>query len=655
MPKSIKEVLLGSPKNPLDPRIFHQLALGAFFAWVGLGSDGLSSSCYGPEEAFLSLLEHDASYLAILLAMMMTLTVYTISASYSQIIDLFPSGGGGYLVASKLLGKYAGVISGCALVVDYILTISISIASAGDALFSFFPHLLHFKFSTEVIFILILIIMNLRGVKESVVTLTPIFLFFIIFHTFFIAYGILHHSSDLAPMVQDSFGRTKDAIGSLGFAAVFFTFMKAYSLGGGTYTGIEAVSNGLQVLKDPRTITGKRTMQYMAFSLSFTAGGLLVCYLLNQVPHTYGKTMNASLFETLANQWRFGSFEFGRWLILATLLSEGALLFVAAQTGFLDGPRVLANMAIDKWVPNRFANLSDHLVTQNGVLVMGVSSLLILIYSRGSVKFLVVLYAINVMLTFTLSQLGMCRHWIQIRKQNPKWMRKFSLNGFGLLLTSVLLLATFILKFREGAWLTFVITSSFVVICLLIARHYQNVREIVSKLDDTLMSIPPSPEARVIAKPFPNSPLAALLVTGYNGLGIHSFLSIHRLFPNYFKNFIFLSVGVIDSARFKGVEEIDNLKAAVETDLRKYVKFANDQGLYAEFRYALGADSIAELEDLCTEVNKEKHPHIYFAGQLIFPQENVLVRALHNQTAFSLQRRLQFAGMQMVILPIRVR
>ena len=408
MSKSIKEVLLGSPKNPLDPRIFHQIALGAFFAWVGLGSDGLSSSCYGPEEAFLSLLEHNASYLAILLAMMMTLTVYTISASYSQIIDLFPSGGGGYLVASKLLGKYAGLTSGCALVVDYILTISISIASAGDALFSFFPGYLQFKFPAEVFLVVLLIVMNLRGVKESVVTLTPIFLFFVIFHTFFIGYGILHHSSDLLPMVHNSFQQTRNSIESLGFIAVFFTFMKAYSLGGGTYTGIEAVSNGLQILKEPRTHTGKHTMQYMAFSLSFTAGGLLVCYLLNQAPHIYGKTMNASLFETLANNWHFGSFQFGRWLILATLLSEGALLFVAAQTGFLDGPRVLANMAVDKWVPNRFANLSDHLVTQNGVLLMGVSSLLILIYSRGSVKFLVVLYAINVMLTFTLSQLGMC-------------------------------------------------------------------------------------------------------------------------------------------------------------------------------------------------------------------------------------------------------
>ncbi len=655
MPKSIKEVLLGSPKNPLDPRIFHQIALGAFFAWVGLGSDGLSSSNYGPEEAFLSLLQHDASYLAIFLALMMTLTVFTISASYSQLIDLFPSGGGGYLVATKLIGKYAGLVSGCALFVDYVLTISISIASAGDALFSFFPSYIDYKFPAEIVLIMLLIIMNLRGIKESIVTLTPIFLLFVIFHTFFIGYGIFHHSSELSPLITGSFEQTKQGIEAFGFFTIFFIFMKAYSLGGGTYTGIEAVSNGLQILREPRAQTGRRTMQYMAFSLSFTAGGLLICYLLNQVPHVAGKTMNASLFETLANDWRFAGLEIGRWLILAALISEAALLFVAAQTGFLGGPRVLVNMAIDKWVPNRFANLSDKLVTQNGVLLMGIASLLILIYAKGRVSILVVLYSINVFLTFTISQLGMCRHWLQIRSQESRWLRKFLINGFGLTLTFFILCTTFVLKFEEGAWVTFVITSSFIAVCMMVSRHYHNVREIVSKLDDTLMSIPPAPEARAIAKPFPNSPLAVLLVTGYNGLGIHSFLSIHRLFPNYFKNFLFLSVGVIDSARFKGVEEIDNLNAAVESDLKKYVKFANDQGMYAEYQFALGADSIAELEELCTKVNKERHPHIFFAGQLIFPQENILVRALHNQTAFSLQRRLQFAGMQMVILPIRVR
>src|SRR5437667_6887644 len=118
MPKKLKTVLLGAPKNPLDPKIFHTLALGAFFAWVGLGSDGLSSSCYGPEEAFRSLAEHNVVYLAIFLAMMMGITIFVISASYSQIIELFPTGGGGYLVGSKLLGKYAGLISGSALLVD---------------------------------------------------------------------------------------------------------------------------------------------------------------------------------------------------------------------------------------------------------------------------------------------------------------------------------------------------------------------------------------------------------------------------------------------------------------------------------------------------------------------------------------------------------
>jgi amino acid transporter len=651
----LKQILIGRPKNPLDPRIFHQISLGAFFAWVGLGSDGLSSSCYGPEEAFLSLLEHNAAYLAIFLALMMMITIFSISASYSQIIKLFPSGGGGYLVGSKLLGKYAGLVSGCALIVDYMLTIAISIASAGDAIFSFFPHILHWKLAAEVALIVILILMNLHGIRESVVTLTPIFLLFLLFHVFFIGYGIFQHTTALPGLVHDSVRQTSQGIEQVGFLALFFIFMKAYSLGGGTYTGIEAVSNGLQILREPRTVTGRRTMLYMAISLSLTAGGLLISYLLNHVPHVAGKTMNATLLETLANSWTFSGMPIGRWIILLTLLTEGALLFVAAQTGFLDGPRVLANMAVDKWVPNRLANLSEQLVTQNGVLLMGFSSLAILLYTKGSVRLLVVFYSINVFLTFSISQLAMCRHWIQTRHEHREWIRNFLINGFGLLLTFGILCATFILKFREGAWVTLVITSSFIVTCWLINRHYRNVRIIVGKLDATLMNIPRAPESPAVVNKFPNSPTAALMVTGYNGLGIHSFLSIQMLFPNYFKNIIFLSAGIIDSARFKGAEEIDNLKAATEEDLKKYVKFANEQGLYAEFEYVLGTDAIAELEVLCNDVNRRKHPHIFFAGQLIFPQENILIRALHNQTAFALQRRLQFAGMQMVILPIRVR
>src|SRR6185436_10977094 len=140
MVEKIKELVLGKPKDFLDPQVFHNLSLVAFFAWVGLGADGLSSSCYGPEEAFLALGEY--THLALYLAIAVAATVFILSASYSQIIELFPSGGGGYLVASKLIGPVPGVVSGSALLVDYILTVAISIASSMDAIFSFLPHTL---------------------------------------------------------------------------------------------------------------------------------------------------------------------------------------------------------------------------------------------------------------------------------------------------------------------------------------------------------------------------------------------------------------------------------------------------------------------------------------------------------------------------------
>src|SRR5215469_11524562 len=135
--RTLKRVIVGPPRNVRDPRIFHSLSLIAFLAWAGLGSDGLSSSCYGPEEAFLAL--GPDQYLAVFLALLTALTVFIISASYSQTIDEFPAGGGGYVVATKLLGRYFGLVSGCALIVDYVLTISISIASGADAIFSFLP------------------------------------------------------------------------------------------------------------------------------------------------------------------------------------------------------------------------------------------------------------------------------------------------------------------------------------------------------------------------------------------------------------------------------------------------------------------------------------------------------------------------------------
>ncbi|HYN64791.1 MAG TPA: APC family permease, partial [Candidatus Limnocylindrales bacterium] len=384
-----------------DRRLYHRLALIPFLAWVGLGADGLSSSAYGPEEAFRTLGQH--GYLALGLAALMAVTVLLISAAYSLIIEEFPHGGGGYVVATKLLGEKAGLTSGCALVVDYVLTITVSIAAAGEALFSLLPpHYQRWKLAFEIFLIVELTLLNLRGVRESILTLTPVFIGFLLTHALLIFGGLVMHLPELPATLSSAGDGFSAGLGTLGAGGMLALFVHSYSLGGGTYTGIEAVSNSLTMMREPVVRTAKRTMAYMATSLAITAAGLLVCYLLYQVGHEDGKTMNTVLAERV-----FGEMHLGRTMVILTMLCEAALLVVAGQAGFLDGPRVLVNMAVDSWVPHSFAGLSNRLTIQNGILLMSGTSIAALLYTHGNVSALVVMYSINVFLTFTLSLFGM--------------------------------------------------------------------------------------------------------------------------------------------------------------------------------------------------------------------------------------------------------
>jgi amino acid transporter len=203
MMERIKRILLGDARDPMKKETRSHIALTAFFAWVGLGADGLSSSCYGPQEAFLALGIH--SHLALYLAILTAITVFIISFAYNQVIELFPNGGGGYKMATQLLGPHMGVVAGSALIVDYVLTIVISIASGTDAFFSLLPYGAHvYKLKVEAFFILLLMFLNLRGMKESIKILVPIFLGFVFTHAFMIIYGIVGHGSQLPILVKDA-------------------------------------------------------------------------------------------------------------------------------------------------------------------------------------------------------------------------------------------------------------------------------------------------------------------------------------------------------------------------------------------------------------------------------------------------------------------
>src|SRR5580700_8837712 len=633
--KTISDLIVGPPKNIRDPRLFHSLSLIAFLAWVGLGSDGLSSSCYGPEEAFLAL-GHD-QYLAVFLALMTAITVFVIAASYSQTIDLFPSGGGGYLVATSLLGPYPGVISGAALVVDYVLTISISLASGADALFSFMPTpWLHWKLWVCLIVAVMMVAMNLRGVKESVMSLVPIFLAFVVMHVWLIGYALISRGPQLPSVMGHAVIQVRSGVQTFGWIALLAIFFRAYSMGGGTYTGIEAVSNGLPILREPKTVTGKRTMLYMAFSLAFIAGGILICYLLEDVQLVHGQTLNAVLFERIASNWPLG-----RGIITFALLTEGALLFVAAQTGFIDGPRVLATMAHDKWLPRRLSHLSLRLVTADGVLAMGIGAGLILIGTRASVDALVVLYAINVFVTFTLSQLGMTVHWWTARKSERRWIRKLLINGIGTFMTASILILTVALKFDEGGWITVLITGALIGVCMLVKRHYNKVEDAIDELERTIGPRTHPAEAAVTA-PLrdPNAPTAVLLVKGFDGLGLATLIAIQQLFPNEFRNIVFVSIGEVDSSMMKSHEDIEAFEKKIADDVRTYYDYAAHLGLHAETRAGIGPDAVHELQRICLEVAETFPKVVFFAGKLVWDTavEGFLSRFLHTHTALELQQ-----------------
>jgi amino acid transporter len=647
--RRISTKIIGHPRNINDPSIFHKLSLIALLSWIGLGADGLSSSSYGPEEAFKAIAGH--TYLAILLAIATAITVFVISYTYSKIIEQFPHGGGGYIVATHTLGSSAGVVSGSALLIDYILTITVSIAACGDAIFSFLPlEYHHYSLVFKITLIFILILLNLRGVKESVAVLSPIFLLFIVTHVVLLGYGIGSQAPIIGTRItQVSTGLNID-LQTIGILGILSIFLRAFSLGSGTYTGIEAVSNGLPVMREPKVKTGKRTMLYMAVSLSLVAGGLFICYYLLDIQHVQGQTLNAVLATNL-----FGGWPGGILLAAVIIFSEGLLLFVAAQTGFIDGPRVMANMAVDSWFPKKFSALSERLTMRNGVWVMGLAALLLMIGTNGSISFLVIMYAINVFLTFSLSQVGMAKFTIQNRKKKEHWKRFFLIFVIGFILCFTILIITVYEKISEGGWLTLFITLAVIIICYLIRGHYQKIKKAMKKFDEVLLLSSIHLVGHPNTKPVnPKHMTAAILVTGYNGYGVNTFLSLIRSFPGLYKNIIFVSIAEIDSGSFKGAEEIEALKTSVRSSLLKYVILAQRLGFCADYRMDVGTDVVETASHLCESIAEEFPKVMFFTAKLVFRHETIFHKILHNETAFSVQRRLQWKGLPVVILPVRI-
>jgi hypothetical protein len=314
----------------------------------------------------------------------------------------------------------------------------------------------------------------------------------------------------------------------------------------------------------------------------------------------------------------------------------------------------MANMALDQWMPHRMAALSEQLTMKNGVYLMAGAAAVLLLYTHGSVDALVVMYSINVFITFTLSNVAMIHHAIHVKQ--PGWRRAALIHGLAASVCGMILIVTVIEKFTEGGWVTTVITAALVTVCFLIRTHYRAVGAKVVQLSKELEiesapPIDPPPPDELD----PTRPTAVVLAGGFGGLGLHTLLQIPRVFPGQFHQVVFVAAGVIDAGAFKGKDEIDQMRDKIERDLAKYVAFARDHlGWSAECDSAIGTEAVTELDRLCREVALRFPRSVFFAGKLIFQRDSWYQRLLHNETAAAVERRLQFAGLPMIVMPVRM-
>ncbi|AFM39954.1 amino acid transporter [Desulfosporosinus acidiphilus SJ4] len=462
---SVKNLIIGKPLE--NSSLAHE-KLTKIKALAVYSSDALSSVAYATEEILWVLAPIGAFALSYALPVsgVIVLLLATLIMSYRKTIFAYPSGGGAYIVAKDNLGQHAGLIAGASLVIDYILTVSVSIASGVAAITSAFPSLLPHTVALCLFFVLFLMVVNLRGIKEAATVFTlPTYIFIFSLLTL-IGVGVYKHFMGLpispAP-VNPVLGSTPQNYITLWILA------KAFSSGCTALTGVEAISNGVPNFKEPRSRNAAITLVAMGIIIVFLFGGTT---FLAQILHV---TPNAD--ETVISQ--IARVLTGRgWFYYLLQASTAAILILAANTSYNDFPLVFSLIAKDGYLPRQFSARGDKLVFSNGIVTLSILAALLLFIFGGDTHNLLPLYAIGVFLSFTLSQVGMVVHWRKIKEVG--WKTNIMVNGFGATLSGIVLLILATEKFMNGAWIVIVLIPLLVLAFLKIHKHYVEIAKELS-------------------------------------------------------------------------------------------------------------------------------------------------------------------------------
>jgi amino acid transporter len=480
----------------------HQ-TIGKLVGLAVFASDALSSTAYATQEIMMILAAAGTGAFGyvfpISTAIVVLLAIVTIS--YEQTIHAYPGGGGAYIVARDNLGELPAQTAGAALLTDYILTVAVSISSGVAQVVSAFPQLHPYRVPIAVGLVLFVMLVNLRGVKESGATFAVPTYLFIVLMIMTVGFGFFQYITGTLGVVVDP---PPMHIGTAAVAAVTpFLILHAFSSGTAALTGVEAISNGITAFKEPRSRNAGITLIWMSLILgSLFLGISFLTGRISAIP-SEEETIISQLIRTIYH---------GRGLFyLATITATTVILIMAANTAYADFPRLGALHAGDGFLPRQLTYKGSRLVYSRGIVTLALVASLLIIIFQASVTRLIPLYAIGVFLSFTLSQAGMARRWwkighlqpgVEVREPgsvlrfDPKWTVKMIINGFGSVLTAIVMVVFAVTKFKDGAWIVLILTPILVTIFFSIHHHYKTLAKRLS-LED--FGAPPRiPRHRVI-------------------------------------------------------------------------------------------------------------------------------------------------------------
>lgn len=455
---ALKRLLIG---RPLKSTELGEQKLSKTKALAILSSDALSSVAYGPEQILIVLVTLGAAALwySLPIAVGILILLIALILSYRQIIYAYPRGGGAYMVSRENLGADFGLIAGGSLLVDYILTVAVSVSAGADAITSAFPILHAHKVAIAVAFVLLITLLNLRGITESASILAyPVYLF-VFALIIMIGVGLFNISSGVVPAENHT------SIGTPVAGISLFLLLKAFASGSSALTGVEAISNAIPNFRDPAPKNAAKTLVSMGLILAVLFSGITF------LAYYYGITPSAR--ETVVSQ--IASQTFGRnWMYYFIQGTTALILVFAANTGYSAFPLLAVNLARDKYLPRMLSNRGDRLVFSNGIVTLGVAAIILILIFKGNTEHLIPLYAVGVFIPFTLAQTGMMLKWL--REKPANWVTKFITNTIGTFICFIVTMMFFITKLTQ-VWPVFIFLPIIIILFHQIRKHYEAVGE----------------------------------------------------------------------------------------------------------------------------------------------------------------------------------